>query len=133
MKVQAKLLKLAGCPAPLNLDHRRRMGGSTQEDFETLLETFAMIRAYKIGEYGDSRIRFHKDEELETLWFAYGDIHRKYIRLRKQFREMKDPTTINSDQMLETLADLGNYVVQAIQIIMMVKGEFDADSTGDRS
>lgn len=109
------ILEVSGC-AEQNLDFRRRSGGPTQDTFEKILEILAMIRAQKIEQYGDSRLQLVPGDELEAMWMSFGDIHRKYIRLRHQFK-----TGSERQDLLETLADLTNYSAQAIQILLAIE------------
>lgn len=114
--IAERLLSVSHCPTtPLNLDSRQRLGGPTQSVFEQILEAMAMIRAVKVSEYGDSRLRLKHGEEEKELHLVFSDIHRKYIRLDNQIWKSKvyDPNAL-----LETLADLTNYSAQAIQILI---------------
>lgn len=100
----------------LNREQRIEQGPPTQMGFERVVDEAASVRMRKVLAYGEDR---YKDpDEKHSMMILYGDIYRKYIRIKNAIvrgeRALDDGETLR-----ETLLDLMVYAGMGVQLLDM--------------
>jgi hypothetical protein len=129
MKAIAQLLKLAGVTNTAPNPESRIKQIRSQELFEDILETAAIIRHQKTLQYGDHWMGIGQPMTPQKLCAMVHDIRRKFHRLERadtevHLRGYSSVSRGTKDFYLETLQDMLVYCGIGIQVIL---GSKDAD------
>jgi hypothetical protein len=94
-------------------DERLRLGPPTTLDFERLVDEAATVRLRKVLSYGESRYR--DDSVNHAMTLTYGDIYRKYIRIRELILRQKW-TGEDGEALRDAFLDMANYGLMGVQL-----------------